>query len=146
MNFVRPALRRAVLCAPKPQPNTPSPPSDGGEGRGEEGRLFLQFWITPPHEPKGRAGCPHPAAEQAGHSGRSRRGEDTQPYLPLAVRWFKARKMFSENSPLDPLPTPPSWGEEKNSALGKIRSTSENRFCLVRLMRPGKTTFSPWLL
>ena len=60
---------------------------------------------SPPHEPKGRAGCPHPAAEQAGHSGRSRRGEDTQLYLPLAVQEFQARKMFSENSHLDPLPS-----------------------------------------
>ena len=54
--------------------------------------------IPPPHEPKGRAGCPHPAAEHAGHSGRSRRGEDTQPYLPLAVPGLKARSFVSENS------------------------------------------------
>ena len=60
---------------------------------------------TPPHEPEGRAGCPHPAAEHAGHSGRSRRGEDTQPYPPLAVQGFKARSFVSENSHRDPLPS-----------------------------------------
>ena len=68
--------------------------------------------IEAPHEPKGRAGCPHPAAARAGHFGRSRRGEDTQPYLPRAVQGFKARKMFSENSHLDPLPH--RMGERKD--------------------------------
>ena len=72
--------------------------------------------VEAPHEPEGRAACPHPAAEQAGHSGRSRRGEDTQPYLPLAVQGFKARKMFSENSHLDPLPFS-QRGEGKHDAV-----------------------------
>ena len=54
--------------------------------------------VLPPHEPKCRAGCPHPAAGHAGHIGRPRRGEDTQPYPPLAVQGFKARSFISENS------------------------------------------------
>ena len=79
------------------------------ESMGFSGRFMAPMCVQllevkAPHEPKGRAGCPHPAAEQAGHSGRSRRGEDTQPYLPLAVQGFKAR-IVSENSHLDPLPS-----------------------------------------
>ena len=72
------------------------------------------------HEPKGRAGCPHPVAEHGGHSERSRRGEDTQPYLPLAVQGFKAR-IDSENSHPDPVLT---RREERECArLGRCGST-----------------------
>ena len=67
--------------------------------------------LTPPHEPKGRAGCPHPAAGHAGHFGRPRRGEDTQPYPPLAVQGFKARTLVGRIlSPLHP-----SCGLSRNS-------------------------------
>ena len=62
----------------------------------------------PPHEPKGRAGCPHPAATVQSAQLARRRGEDTQPYLTLAVQGFKAR-IVSENSHPDP---PPSAGGE----------------------------------
>ena len=58
--------------------------------------------VEAPHEPKGRAGCPHPAAAVRCVQDARRRGEDTQPYLPLAVQAFKAR-IVSENSHLDPL-------------------------------------------
>ena len=43
------------------------------------------------HEPQGRAGCPRPAAGRAERHGRSRRGEDTEPYPPRAVQGFKAQ-------------------------------------------------------
>ena len=75
---------------------------------------------TPPHEPKGRAGCPHPAVEHAGHSGRSRRGEDTLPYPPRAVQGFKARSLVSENSHLDPLP---SSDEGRGNTAASVQRT-----------------------
>ena len=73
-----------------------------------------RFWFMVPmrgcktvaafHEPKGRAGCPHPAAGHAGHIGRPRRRGDTQLYPPLAVQGFKARSFVSESSRRDSLP------------------------------------------
>ena len=57
---------------------------------------------TPTHEPKGRAGCPHPAAAVRCVQHARRRGEDTQPYPPLAVQGFKARSFVSEDSHLSP--------------------------------------------
>ena len=54
--------------------------------------------VFPPHESKGRAGCPHPAAAVRCVQPARRRGEDTQPYPPRAVQGFKAQKSFWANS------------------------------------------------
>ena len=61
------AMRRD---AAKPQPNTPSPPSDGGEGRGEE--VLSSSWAAPLLSP-----LPTPASwgeEEGKRTGRNRRG------------------------------------------------------------------------
>ena len=47
---------------------------------------------SPALEPKGRAGCPHPAAGRVGRHGQSRRGEDTAPYPPRSAPGINARK------------------------------------------------------
>ena len=57
------------------------------ESMGFSGRFMAPMCVhllevQAPHEPEGRAGCPHPAARLAERLGKSRRGEDTAPYLP----------------------------------------------------------------
>src|SRR5260221_329846 len=70
-------LKRAIRHrAAGPQPNSPSPPSNGGEGRGEEVR---SFWIAPLLDPL-------PTPSSRGEEGESAlrkvvaTGDDSQRY------------------------------------------------------------------
>ena len=50
-----------------------------------------------------------------------RRGEDTQPYPPLAVQGFKARSFVSENSHLDPLPSSDEGRGNLSAPASRVR-------------------------
>ena len=113
----------------------PSPPSDGGEGRGEEERFGKDqppLSDAPPHEPRS-AGVP--PAGWPGVSPGDRIGGETPPALAagdgratvVPVQRFKARNSLWENSHPGPLPARSSRGEgEKRVAkfLSKMRDSS----------------------